>query len=374
MGYRSRLSGLGCAAAVAALLCAAPAQADAPFQRGFVLTGWKSNTYLTARADGVVRKMADAGSSHAAIFTQWFMDSATSSHIAPDVARTPSDAAIAHVAAQAQEDGLEVTLKPQIGIYSGAWIGGAHPADLDAFWADYRTMLLHYADVAERVGASTLVVGTEMRTLSSDDAHWRSLIAEVREHFHGALTYAANYDEYESVPFWDALDFIGIDAYFPLADDSDPAPSVADLTMAWSARGYLDDIAAVSRRFGKRVLFTEIGYRGVHTTAAHPNLWNVTKPTDVQAQANAYEAFYSAVAGQPWMAGVYWWEANADSWIPQDYSPLGKPAAEVMSVWNRAQVELSTPPLPADPVAPPVPPPPPADPQPEPALTDVPAA
>ena len=349
---------MACAAAVAASLCAAPAQADTPFERGMVLTGWTAGTYQTARADRVTAKIAAAGTDHVAVFTQWFLDSATSSHLAPDDARTPSDASIEHAAAEIRAQGMQVTIKPQIGIKTGAWIGGAHPADLDAFWADYRTMLLHYADLAERLGATTLVVGTEMKTLSGDEDRWRSLIAEVRDHFHGALTYAANYDEYQSVPFWDALDYIGIDAYFGLADDADPAPPLTDLVAAWTTRGHLARIAAVSRRFGKQVLFTEIGYRSIRTTAAHPNLWNVVAATDPDAQANAYQAFYTAVATQPWMAGVYWWEVNADSWTAQDYSPLGKAAGDVMAAWNRAQIAPSAspaaeaPPGPVTPTAP----------------------
>jgi hypothetical protein len=263
------------------------------------------------------------------------MDGPGSSHLSPDADRTPSDAAMLHAMAVAHEAGLSVTVKPQIGIRSGSWIGGAHPADLDAFWNDYTTMLLHYADLAEQGGATMLVVGTEMRTLSWDEARWRRLIAEVRARFHGQLTYAANYDEYDSVPFWDALDYIGIDGYFALASADSPAPPVADLVQAWQSRGYLSRLAAVSERAGKKVIFTEIGYRGGHTAAVHPNVWDIVDQTDVQAQANLYEAFYRAVADQPWVAGFYWWEVNTDGWWVQDYNPLGKPAEQVMADWNR---------------------------------------
>jgi hypothetical protein len=39
------------------------------------------------------------------------------------------------------------------------------------------------------------------------------------------------------------------------------------------------------------------------------------------------------------VAGVYWWEVHPEErWI-QDYSPLGKPAEQVMSLWN-AQPDL----------------------------------
>src|SRR3954453_877867 len=248
MAFLARLSGLACAATLAASLFAAPAQADAPFQRGFVLTGWNAASYLTPQSDTKLRHMAADGSSRAAVFTQWFMDAPTSSPLAPDAARTPADASILHAIETARTAGMAVTLKPQVGIRTGSWIGAAPPADLDAFWSDYRTMLLHYADLAEQGGASMLVIGTEMGTLSSDEGRWRALIAEVRAHFSGELTYAANYDEFSRVPFWDALDYIGIDAYFGLADDADPAPSADALTAAWSQRGFLGRTPRGGRR------------------------------------------------------------------------------------------------------------------------------
>lgn len=338
------ISGILLAAALA-FAVPAPAQAAglrSDFQRGFVLTAWKSTSYDTGAAPRI-KRIATDGADHAAVFTQWFMDTPTASHIAPDPARTPTDASILHAVALARAAGMQVVLKPQVGIESGGWIGYAHPADLTAFWTDYRRMLLHYADLAQESGATMLVVGTEMGTLSSDAGRWRRLIAEVRTHFSGQLTYAANYDEFERVPFWDSLDYIGVDAYFGLADAPDPAPSVDDLAAAWTKRGYLARLAAVSRRTGKRVLFTELGYRGIHATATHPNEWGAVDTTDVQAQANAYEAFYRAVAQQPWMAGVYWWELNTDEWWVQDYSPLGKPAEQVMARWD-ASAPATTPP------------------------------
>jgi hypothetical protein len=323
-------------ASIALLALAAPARAASDLQRGFVLTGWNAGTYLTPASDSELWSMAHGGSDHTAIFTQWFLDTPTSSELAPDPRRTPSDAAMLHAARTARTLGLSVAIKPQIGIRTGSWIADAQPADRDAFWASYRTMLLHYADLAQSAHAKLLVIGTEMRTLSGEQHRWRPLIAEVRRRFHGELTYAANHDEFRKVPFWDALDYIGIDAYFPLAGADDPAPPAHELAAAWRERGYLDAIARASARTGKRVIFTEIGYRGAHAAATRPGDWRARDADNPQAQANAYQAFYDAVAGQPWMAGVYWWEVNPDKWWVQDYSPLGKPAEDVIAAFNRA--------------------------------------
>ena len=50
------------------------------------------------------------------------------------------------------------------------------------------------------------------------ETEWRKLIARVRQHYRGPLTYAANFDQYNTVGFWDALDVVGVNAYFPLRD------------------------------------------------------------------------------------------------------------------------------------------------------------
>ena len=57
------------------------------------------------------------------------------------------------------------------------------------------------------------------------------------------LTYASLYAvEYGNITFWHLLDYISIDAYFPLATVDDPSPSVAALTQSWL--GHLADVDA----------------------------------------------------------------------------------------------------------------------------------
>jgi len=46
---------------------------------------------------------------------------------------------------------------------------------------------------------------------------WRELIAETRQHYEGPLTYAANFDQVAEVGFWDALDAVGVNAYYSLS-------------------------------------------------------------------------------------------------------------------------------------------------------------
>jgi hypothetical protein len=49
------------------------------------------------------------------------------------------------------------------------------------------------------------------------DDHWRRLISETRALYEGPIMYGANFDQFEQVGFWDALDGIAVSAYFPLS-------------------------------------------------------------------------------------------------------------------------------------------------------------
>ncbi|NBC16235.1 MAG: hypothetical protein GVY18_02840 [Bacteroidetes bacterium] len=258
-----------------------------------------------------------------------------------------TDAGIRTLARQADTLGLEIILKPHI------WIGDYHGtgqarSEIDftteAAWqrweADYRRLILHYAHLAAEIDAALLVVGTELATAArTRPAFWRALIAEVRTVYDGPLTYAANwYDEYEHIPFWDALDYIGVQAYFELTDA--PNPSLTTLTQSW--RPHREAMARLARTANRPVLFTEIGYRSVPYAAARPWQWpsrseRGTAPDDT-LQARLYDAFFESLWEQPWFAGAIIWKWRPDAPSRPDrhalnFSPQNKPAEQVLRRW-----------------------------------------
>lgn len=96
------------------------------------------------------------------------------------------------------------------------------------------------------------------------EEEWRELVAETRGAYTGPLTFAANFDQYFQVGFWDALDVMGVNAYFPLRRRlavEDPEELLALLRSGW--RGVLGEIASFRREqeLGPLpVVFTELGY------------------------------------------------------------------------------------------------------------------
>ena len=243
----------------------------------------------------------------------------------------------------AREIGVRTLLKPHVWLTEarGKWradIAMANDDDWRRWFSDYRRFILHYAKLAERLGIEGLAVGTELHaTIRERPADWRRLIAEVRSVYGGKLTYSANwYREFEEVAFWDDLDYIGIQAYFPLTDRE--SPSIEELVAGWQR--HLPAIEAVARRTGKPVLFTEMGYRNSADAAIEPWRWpsraeRVAGATDPETQARCYEAFFRTFWHRPWFAGAYIWK-----WFPGrgagrgiSFSPQGQAAEAVLADW-----------------------------------------
>jgi hypothetical protein len=246
--------------------------------------------------------------------------------------------------ARAHEAGLKVMYKPHLelsrrrfGGETSAWHGAIEMRDeagWRAWFANYEAYLMDHARRAQEAGADLLCVGREIdRTVLRREADWRRLIARVRTVYHGPLTYSAHHDTFAELGFWDALDFVGVAAYFPLSQA--PDPDAAALDAGWAA--VLPRLEALSRRTGKPVLLTEVGYPALPGAAREP--WSEARgPADPWLQARCYEAALRAAAGRPWLQGAYFWLWEGVSQPPfrdRSFTIQGKPAAFVMSAYYR---------------------------------------
>ena len=115
---------------------------------------------------------------------------------------------------------------------------------------------MYYAEYAESHQIPILCIGTELELTSGREKEWRTLIDEIRVVFSGELTYAANFTEYEKIRFWDALDYIGIQAYFPLTDRVNPG--LESLKKGWNKksrnRESTEEIQQTSNLYRNRLL------------------------------------------------------------------------------------------------------------------------
>ena len=247
-----------------------------------------------------------------------------------------SDERLSRTFAQARRLGLRTMLKPQLwdpGRFTGD-IVLPKDADFDRWFADYRTWMLHEAGLAAQEKADLLVIGTELGGVTRSPhqvAAWRGLIRDVRRIYPGSLTYAANWaNDFEVLPFWADLDVLGLNMYYPLAGPGETpradSPRVRDL----SAK-----LAALSRRYGKPVLFTEVGYAATSSAATEP--WKEdTGAPDPAMQARCYQVAFEAFYREPWLAGLFWWKwpsHGQGGMRDESFNPLGKPAFQVLERW-----------------------------------------
>lgn len=249
--------------------------------------------------------------------------------------RSETDAGLIHAARLAHQRGLAVLWKPHLWISHGSWPGEVEmtgDADWAAWWASYRRYLLHHAFLAAWTGSEVLAVGVELDRTLGCEREWRELIADLRVLYPGALTYAANWHRgAEEVRFWDALDLVGIDAYYPLAGSVEADAA----TLAGGARAVTARLARLAAAAGRPVLLTEVGF------AARRGAWTAPHEEggepDEDDQAAAYRALLDALGCPPWLAGAFVWKAFSG---PQDRARGGSARADFRFLGRPAEREV----------------------------------
>lgn len=236
-----------------------------------------------------------------------------------------------------QKNGIQVMLKPQIWIWRGEFTGTLK-MDSEEHWkaleVSYDKFIITYTELAQETNVPILCIGTELEQfVKNRPEYWKSLIKKIKGIYKGKLTYAANWDEYPRTTFWEDLDYIGIDAYFPLSQEK--TPTVDQLKIGWQP--WKEKIKALSKAKNKPVLFTEFGYRSMDYTAKKP--WLVDRndeKVNLKAQANATEAIFSEFWTEDWFAGGYVWKwfiHHDKSGGDEDnrFTPQNKPAQNIMT-------------------------------------------
>lgn len=212
-------------------------------------------------------------------------------------------------AREAHKRGWFVLLKPQI------WIGGGHwPGDVDfatdeewdAFFDSYTYWIMHYALLAEQEQIGGLCLGTELvKTTLKHPDRWREIIRKVRQVYGGQLTYAANWgEEFEGFTFWEDLDAIGLNSYYPISESDAPT----DEELLTGARRWMNLAAEVSQKTDRPLWLTEVGYRSVTNAWKNPHADSGDRAEDGETQARCYRAMLTAAGETPELKGMFLWK------------------------------------------------------------------
>ncbi len=322
------------------------------FQKGMSFATYANMTpevYGSVKSDESLSRMKQVGVEWVAInVVGWYQTNETSEDMHRNASLAPTDEALAHAIMTAHSLGMKVMLKPMIDLENGVWRGEIQPSQ--AWFENYADYIDFFAEIAEQNNVEMFCVGTEFEKTVSWETSWRTIISDVRKQYSGLLTYAADwsmeFDEY--VKWWDAVDYVGIDAYFPLSGTNEP--TLTEMNATW--RVFSDYLDSFHSRVNKPIIFTEIGYLSTDGTNKDPSnykLQNIPgRLIDLQEQADCYEAAFQALQGKSWFYGFYWWfwqtSPDAGGSSNSDYTPQNKPAEGVLTHWyslNASQTETS---------------------------------
>ncbi|MEM8960115.1 MAG: hypothetical protein AAGD38_01435 [Acidobacteriota bacterium] len=231
----------------------------------------------------------------------------------------------------ARDADMALFWKPHLAYWgSFEWRGVIEFGDDETAWrrffTDYEEFIVDQARFAEAADAPLFAVGVELEA-TTHRPEWRQILERVREVYRGDITYAANWDSLDKVPFWDAVDQIGVQAYFPLADDERP-PSRQDLDQAWDL--HLDVLRKLADKHAKPIVLTEIGYDLSLNAALEP--WHTDRSASADERVVAFRDLLihtaiERVEATPFITGMFWWK-----WMPgrirahRDF-PMRHPAA-----------------------------------------------
>ncbi|MGH1334948.1 MAG: glycoside hydrolase family 113 [Aureispira sp.] len=167
--------------------------------------------------------------------------------------------------------------------------------------------------------------------------NWKGLIQYIRTIYSGKMTYAANFDNYMEVDFWEDLDFIGINAYFSLRDANktfiNKKVLAKHLKKGWQK--VFKDIDAFRTKkelMNKPIVFTELGYINRKNTTIEPwtgfgfsvvgtgekerlIVWDKQKK-DLTERKLAVDALYQVVKEEQInLKGILYWKLTSHGYL-----------------------------------------------------------
>lgn len=259
-----------------------------------------------------------------------------------------------------------LTSDASIGLSSGA--GQGNIGDLEKkFFDDYTAFAVHYAKMSADHNLPYFIIGDGLTSVTYDmpptswkgdpagrdrspagdppctqnigrrDCSWRHVINAIKKpgypklqggtatgaSYKGKLIYAASWSgasvgwskasEFDHITWWDAVDYIGVDANFPLTQNQG-APSVQALADAWHGKGDPATLGGQSDIYGRLEKVTDTYHRPiVFTSVEYDSAFGASSgqpqaaEQDNGEQLHDMEALLSTFSGTSWWVGVFWY-------------------------------------------------------------------
>ncbi|HEX5429793.1 MAG TPA: NPCBM/NEW2 domain-containing protein [Patescibacteria group bacterium] len=319
--------------------------AVANWQKGESIVPTSQTDFASDNMQRSLDNLRATGANYVTLVLPYYQNSIHDTAIFAGV-NTPTDDALVSAIDYAHSIGLAVNLKVHAEAYDTDWRANINPSNRSEWFTNYGLILNHLGILGQAHRVEMITIGTELIDMASDNlnstntANWEKLIATLRTVYSGKLTYSANWgggtwnDEIDHIKFWSALDYIGVSAYYHVASSQNY--TMQSLENAWS-KVDVNQLGPLSRRFGKQVIITEVGYRSVQGGLTHPASWTLTGPVDEEEQNDGFAALFNYWNNVPYLAGVqFWdWKPNPNVGGPNDtdFTPQGKLAQKTIASW-----------------------------------------
>jgi len=313
------------------------------FQKGMCYATWSKDAYASDSSHESIKAVKDLGTNWVAVIPTWYQDKCSTNRIYP-TENSPSDASVKHVIEEARALGMKVMLKPHLDVIDtseGGFRGEimcATDPEWDAWFNNYRDFIVHYAKMAEETKCEMFCIGTELTSVATiKEDKWKTVvIPPIKEAYKGQLTYAANWhDEYQYVKFWDKMDYVGIDAYFPLSDKK--IPTYEEIKAGWAP--WIKDMEEFQKRVNKPIIFPEIGYCSADGITKMPWEEAVGRQLNMKLQEDCYRAVFELFWPKEWFYGAYWWKWGTNKKLGgktnRNFTPQNKPAQDLVREWYK---------------------------------------
>jgi hypothetical protein len=241
------------------------------------------------------------------------------------------------------EKNIKIMIKPQIWVWHGEFTGKIKMSSEDNWKSleeTYSKFILEYAQLAQETNADIFCIGTELENFIKErPEYWHSLIKDIRSIYKGKLTYAANWDEFKRTPFWSDIDYIGVDAYFPVSDKQ--TPTIEECKAGWQKHKQV--IKVLSETHNKPILFTEYGYRSMDFTGKEP--WqsdHTIESLNFEGQTNATQALFEEFWYEDWFAGGFVWKwfhnyEKSGGEKDNQFTPQNKPVEAIIKSFYKSE-------------------------------------
>ena len=212
----------------------------------------------------------------------------------------------------AHEAGMSILVIPHLAHWgSGYSHRGGITFETEEHWQRFFTQYTEWISAVARVAkdADAFSVGSELGGTSHREEEWRRIIQAVRDASSTHLVYSANWDEVGRVAFWDAVDCIGVQAYYPISDREQPTDQ--ELARGW--KPVLRELRELHQKTGKPVVFTELGYDCSTKAATRPWEGAPRRQSDrsvgLDLQARCLDAALQAIENErSWLRGAFLWK------------------------------------------------------------------